>query len=319
MQKLLSLVVASTLGVAAALTIASRGAPWAYLLAADPLTAGFVACGGFAASSFLLAWATGDSSQVDRLWSVTPVLYVWYFAARDGFEPRTLTMAVLAALWGARLTFNFARKGGYTSMEDYRWPVLRERLRHPVLWQMFNLGFIAGYQHLQVFLIAVPATIVARRAGAPLGWGDAVAATAFVAFLLLETVADEQMWRFQEEKRRQRAAGLAPGDVGRGFLASGLYRWSRHPNYFGEIALWWAFFGFVPAATGSWLHWSIVGPLSLTALFQGSIRFGESLSAAKYPAYRDYQRRVSWLVPWWPRRALANPAEHAGAGAESTP
>ena len=290
MNKLLVLALGSTLGVAAVLAAVSHGAPWQYLVSGDPLSAGAAACAGFALASFVLAWATGDYSQVDRLWSLTPVVYAWFFAARAWPDPRVLLMALLATLWGARLTFNFARKGGYTREEDYRWAILRARIRNPVLWQLFNLGFIAGYQHLQVFLIAVPAAIAARHAGTPLGWPDALAAAAFLALLGLETVADEQMWRFQEEKKRRVAEG-APldGDFARGFLGSGAYRYSRHPNYFAEISMWWAFYAFVPALAGTWLHWSIAGAVSLTALFQGSLRFGEGISAAKYPAYREYR------------------------------
>ena len=78
-------------------------------------------------------------------------MYASVYAYASGFDARTSTMAALTWAWGIRLTYNFARKGGYSKGEqDYRWPVLRQHplLKHPVAWQAFNLGFIASYQHL---------------------------------------------------------------------------------------------------------------------------------------------------------------------------
>lgn len=85
---------------------------------------------GIAAGVSLVTWiaslATGDHSWVDRIWSIVPIVYVGAFWAATGFtDPRLMIMSVLVLLWGARLTFNFARKGGYTGVEDYRWPILR--------------------------------------------------------------------------------------------------------------------------------------------------------------------------------------------------
>src|SRR6218665_2602446 len=88
---------------------------------------------------------TKDTSWVDRLWSVVPVVYGWIFAGSVGFPaPRLNVMAALVTLWGARLTFNFARKGGYSGVEDYRWAVLRARMA-PWHFQLFNLLFIVLY------------------------------------------------------------------------------------------------------------------------------------------------------------------------------
>ena len=84
--------------------------------------------------SCLFCWIASlisrDTSWVDRLWSVLPFAYVWVFAASADFtDPRLTLMAGLATIWGARLTFNFARRGGYTGMEDYRWAILRQGMK----------------------------------------------------------------------------------------------------------------------------------------------------------------------------------------------
>ena len=119
------------------------------MTALPPLHVAAIACAVFAGLCWLVSLVTGNCSQVDRLWSLAPALYVAWFAACAGFRDARLdTMAVLTALWGARLTYNFARKGGYRAgSEDYRWPILRARL-HPALFALFNLTFIASYQNV---------------------------------------------------------------------------------------------------------------------------------------------------------------------------
>ena len=301
-MKLLQLLITSTLFIIAGFSAVSFGSPWQFITGSDPLTAGAVTCGAVIAASFSLAWLTGDYSQTDRLWSMIPILYTWFFAARAWPDARLIVMASLVTIWGARLTFNFARKGGYTSEEDYRWAVLRKRINNPIVWQLFNLLFIAGYQHLLVFLFTLPAYAAYINRGVPLGAVDYVAAVIFIILVLFETIADQQMWNFQQEKYRRIAAGEAQeGDYRRGFITSGLFRYSRHPNYFAEVSIWWVFYLYAPAASGEWLHWTIIGAVLLTLLFQGSVRFTESITAEKYPEYGEYRRRVSALIPWFAR------------------
>ena len=88
-----------------------------------------------------------------------------------------------------------------------------------------------------------------------------------------------------------------------GFRSTGLFRLSRHPAYFGELGFWWSVFLLCAIGSGAGLlHWSAAGAAVLTALFAGSTRFTESLTAAKYPFYEAYRRRTSAVVPWVPRR-----------------
>ncbi len=301
-MKILQLVASCVIALIATLTAASLGSPLAFLTHGDPLFVSSMICLAFILGCFVMAWVTGDYSQTDRLWSVAPAVYAIYFTLRGWPDARLVIMSVLALLWGARLSLNFARKGGYTTEEDYRWGILKQRITNPVLWQLFNFFFIAGYQHLQVFLFTLPAWVALRFGGGPINTLDIIAVLLFLGLLAMETTADEQMWRFQQEKKRRISSGESlTGDFGRGFLSSGLYRFSRHPNYFAEVFMWWCFYLFVPASTGSWLHWTIFGAISLTILFQGSIWFVESISAAKYPEYAVYQRRVSWFIPWFAR------------------
>ncbi|MFO0757601.1 MAG: DUF1295 domain-containing protein [Byssovorax sp.] len=259
-----------------------------------------------AAAVALLCWLLSlvfrEYSWIDRLWSILPPVYVIMLASRAGFaDARLDLMAALTTLWGARLTFNFARKGGYAKGgEDYRWAILRARMPAP-LWHVFNLLFICAYQSLLLLLIALPAFTALDHAGPqrPLGPLDAVAAAGFVLLLIGETWADEQQWRFHLAKKARRERGEAEP---LGFLDTGLFAWSRHPNFFCEQGMWWMVYLFAVAASGRWLHLTIAGPILLTLLFQGSTSFTESITASRYPGYSTYQQRVSRLVPWPPRR-----------------
>lgn len=252
----------------------------------------------FCAASAFVCWLVSvlvdNYSQVDRLWSILPSVYMGWFAAQQGFaDARLDLMFGLSLLWGARLTYNFARKGGYRwSGEDYRWPVLRQRMGR-VGFQLFNATFIAPYQNLLLLLITLPA-YTAAEAKTPLGWADGVCALAFLLFLVGETIADEQQWRFHEDKRQRSEAGEA---IPEPFLRRGLFAFSRHPNFFCEMAMWWCMYGFAVAATGAWWHPTIAGTVLLTLLFQGSTTFTEQLTRAKYPSYAEYQARTSRLIP----------------------
>ena len=277
----------------------------------DPLALVLIAAAVVSAFCWVASLITKDTSWVDRIWSIVPVVYVWIFAAAalvDGANAtRPVVMALLVTAWGARLTFNFARKGGYSGVEDDRWAVLRGRLK-PWQFQLFNLFFIVLYQNALLVLISLPALIAWQNPVPFTGW-DAAFAVLFAGFLFGEFVADQQQWRFHQAKR---AAG---GQLEPGFATSGLFAYSRHPNFFFEQAQWWAFYaiGATAAAAsglGLWggaLNWTILGAALLTLLFLGSTVFTESITASKYPAYADYQRRTSMLVPL-PRRRGASEA-----------
>jgi steroid 5-alpha reductase family enzyme len=251
------------------------------------------------AGSWLLSVVTREYSWVDRLWSLIPIAYVAVFAGAARFrEGRLLLMLLLVTAWGLRLTYNFARKGGYApGGEDYRWGVLRQRMKG---WQfqLFNLTFISGYQNLILLLICLPAW-AAYRNPTPLGVTDLILAVVFLALLVGETVADQQQWTFQQWKRS------AGPDARPRFVQTGLFRYSRHPNFFFEQAQWWVFVGFAASAAGSLWQPTVLGAVLLTLLFIGSTRFTESISLSRYPEYADYQASTSAIIPWPPHPSPA--------------
>ena len=264
----------------------------------SPLIVVLIVAAVVCAFCWIASLITRDTSWVDRIWSIVPVVYVAIFAGSSGFtDPRLNLMLVLVFIWGARLTFNFARKGGYSGVEDYRWAVLRGRMS-PRGFAFFNLFFIVLYQNSLLVLITLPAyTATLHRT--PIGPLDVVLAIGFFVCTVGETIADQQQWEFHRFKAAETAAGRTPSPR---FLQTGLWRFSRHPNFFFEQAQWWVFFFFGAVAAGSVLQWTVLGPLLLTVLFVGSTSFTESITRSKYPEYVDYQATTSPIVPWFPRR-----------------
>lgn len=258
----------------------------------SPLVTCLWILGGVVAACWVASLLTNEYSWVDRLWSIVPIVYVAVFAAAAGFDDSRLnTMLALVALWGVRLTANFARKGGYAKGgEDYRWGVLRGRM---VRWQfqLFNLFFITIYQNVLLLLITLPAYTAYQHRGG-FGPADVIASIVFVACLIGETIADQEQWNFQQWKKAQPAPDPR-------FVQTGLFRYSRHPNFFFEQAQWWVIFAFGAIAARSVLQWTVIGAGLLTLLFLGSTRFTESISLSRYPEYAQYQRTTSAQIPWF--------------------
>lgn len=253
---------------------------------------------------FLVSTLTNNYSQVDKLWSLIPLVYVWMVALRSGFEPRMVLMALLVTAWGLRLTYNFSRRGGYsirfwTGEEDYRWAVLRAKPEFAARWRwvVFNLLFISLYQMGLILLITLPA--VRGIGGSPLSWIDYVVAAVILGFILIETLADQQQWNYHKEKQAAiKAGGDIPELYRKGFVHTGLWGRMRHPNYAAEQAIWITFYFFSVTATGVWLNWSIMGAILLVLLFWGSSNFSESISSGKYPEYAEYRSKVRRFLPF---------------------
>jgi steroid 5-alpha reductase family enzyme len=253
---------------------------------------------------FVAAEITTNYSQVDKLWSLMPIVYSMITLAAYP-SPRILIMCFLVTIWGLRLTYNLYRKGGYNKIpwkgeEDYRWKIMR---RHPALqgrirFGLFNLIFISFYQHLLIFLFSTPLLIAARYRNSSLTLADMIAASLMLLFIFIETVADYQQFRFQTLKRQKhKSEGLYSGSLKKGFLSEGLWRFARHPNYASEQAIWISFYLFGAAASGKWINWTIIGSVLLILLFLGSTRLTELISGDKYPDYARYIKDVPKFIP----------------------
>ena len=267
---------------------------------------GMIMCGS-AVFCFVVGELTGNNSQMDKLWSLLPIAYTWVIAFRGGLQTRLVVMAVLATLWGIRLTFNFARKGAYRlkfweGEEDYRWAVLRAKKEFQPHWKwmIFNLFFISIYQNALVLMTTFPA-LVLMGVDKPFGLVDGLVSALMLGFIVYETIADEQQWAFQTTKWKMIKEGKKleelPAPYNKGFNTMGLWNVSRHPNYFAEQGTWFAFYLFTIGGGMSLFNWSIIGALLLIVLFLGSSAFAEEISASKYPEYARYCQLVSRFFP----------------------
>jgi steroid 5-alpha reductase family enzyme len=258
---------------------------------------------------FLVSEITRNYSQVDKLWSLMPIIYS-IVAYSSNPSPRLAIMCVLVSLWGIRLSFNFYRKGGYNRVpwkgeEDYRWKILRQHpaLKGRIRFGLFNLFFISFYQHLLILLFSSPLILVSQYPGVNVNLVDIIAASLMILFILIETIADNQQFRFHKLKRQaEKSGGLYSESLKKGFLSEGLWSYVRHPNFIAEQCVWISFYFFGAAASGKLINWTLIGPVLLILLFFGSTKMTESISSGKYPDYDAYRKDVPKFIAGLIRR-----------------
>lgn len=269
-----------------------------------------IICASSALYCFVAGEITRNNSQMDKLWSILPIAYVWIIAAMGGLKLRLIIIAVIVTLWGTRLTYNFAKKGAYSikfwsGEEDYRWIYLRKQkpFTNKFIWAIFDLGFISIFQNVVVLGITLPALAV-MSSTAPFGIVDVIASILMVLALLYEVIADKQQNKFQVKKYEYLNSGMKldelPEPYSRGFNVTGLWSRSRHPNYIGEQMIWFSLYLFVNIGGITHFgvfHWSITGVMLLFLIFVGSTRMAEGISIQKYKEYREYQRQVFKYLP----------------------
>jgi steroid 5-alpha reductase family enzyme len=233
--------------------------------------------------------AFDNSSFYDAYWSVAPPLVAgtWWWQAGAPLEMRPLIVLGLVTLWAVRLTYNWARGWNGLGHEDWRYVDIRAK-SGLAYWPASFAG-IHLFPTLIVFAGCLPLEAAVGPAR-PLNLVDGAAAVVTGGAILIETIADQQLRRFCQDK--------ATGAI----MASGLWRYSRHPNYFGEAGFWWGLALFAVAA-GPVAYWQFLGAAAISAMFVVvSIPLMEKRSMARRPAYAEHQRRVSMIVPWPPRR-----------------
>ncbi len=234
-----------------------------------------------------------NSSCYDAYWSVVPPVLLVYWWSQGGLgvdDMRSWLVAAVVLLWSVRLTGNWVRGFPGLHHEDWRYPMVRGRAGR---WELLaDLVAIHVVPTLQVFLGMLPVYIVVARADRGLNWIDALALLAGLGAVALELVADLQMHRFIRNRQ--------PGEV----MDRGLWSWSRHPNYVGEVGFWLslALFGVAASPADAW--WLFAGVVAMLAMFLGaSIPMMERRSLERRPDYQHVIERVSRFVPRPPRRA----------------
>ena len=237
---------------------------------------------------FGFSFAFDNSSLYDPYWSVAPPVIALYWAlatAGAGADPtRQAVVLLLVGVWAGRLTWNWLRGWQGLAHEDWRYVDFRASAGR-AYWLVSFVG-IHLFPTIMVFggcLSLFPALAAGTR---PFGPADVLAVVVTATAIVVEAIADEQLRRF-----RQGATGPART------LASGLWAWSRHPNYFGEMLFWWGLWVFGLAADPGW-WWTFVGPLAITLMFVFvSVPMLDRRMLARRPDYAARMREVSALVP----------------------
>lgn len=230
-----------------------------------------------------------DVSIVDPVWGPAFVLVAVIAAATGaGDAGRRWLLAVLTAAWGLRLGWHLTRRKLGDREEDRRYRVMRERKGDAfVAW---SLVMIFGLQGLLVLIVSLPQQVAATR-GAGL---DATAIPGVILFLIglgFEAIGDEQLRRFKADP-------ASKGQV----MDRGLWRYTRHPNYFGDFCVWWGLWLVALPAGGTW--WTLIGPVVMTVLLTrvSGAALLERDMATRRPGYAEYMERTSGFFPLPPRR-----------------
>ena len=234
---------------------------------------------------WLVSLALRNSSIVDVAWGplFVVVAAVEWAAADDGGGRRLLVLALLGA-WAARLALHLIARGGLAH-EDRRYAAMRARAG--LRWWITSLPFVFLLQPVLAWFVGAPVQAVMLRAQTPLGWLDAAGAAIVVLGVGVEATADAQLAGF-----RRRG--------GEGVLDTGLWRYSRHPNYFGDFLVWWGLGAFGVAAGAPW---TVAGPLVMSFLLLrvSGVTLLEQTIVDRRPAYAAYKRRTNAFFPGRPR------------------
>lgn len=238
---------------------------------------------------WLLSLVRDDASVVDAFWGPGFVVVAWvYFALTEPATPRKQIVVGLVTVWGLRLAIHIlwrARGKG----EDYRYRAMRESWGARFRWvSLFTVFLLQG---TILWIVAFP-LYVAQRTPVPerLTSIDALGMLCFAVGFFFEAVGDWQLARFKAD----------PENRGK-LLTTGLWRFTRHPNYFGDALVWWGLFLMAFATPRS--YWTVFSPVLMTFLLMkvSGVRLLEKTLADTKPGYREYVERTNAFVPWFPR------------------
>ncbi len=230
-----------------------------------------------------------NSSFYDAYWSVVPpAIFLYWWIETDAEGARLWLALLVIGAWAIRLTANWVYNWPGMHHEDWRYPLLKENAGKNEA--IVDFAAIHLFPTLVVFLATIPTYVIVTNTSRDVGWLDIVATIVGLGAVLVELVADRQLLRFVRER--------TSGQV----MDTGLWSWSRHPNYFGEVSFWLslALFGLAASPDDAW--WIFAGVVAMIAMFMfASIPMMEKRSLERRPDYQDVIDRVSVLVPRPPK------------------
>lgn len=253
------------------------------------LIANAVVIGAMVTVLWLVSVALRDASIVDIFWGFGFVVVAWVSAfAADGNADRRVLLVGLVSVWGLRLAGYLAWRN-VGKGEDYRYQAMRRRFGER-FW-IVSLWYVFGLQGALMWLVSLPVQ-VAAVSGDALIWLDFVGIGFWGVGLFFETVGDVQLARFKAD----------PANAGK-VMNRGLWRYTRHPNYFGDFMVWWGLYLIALATGGAW--WTIVGPIVMSILLMRVSGAGllERTLKRRRDGYEEYIATTSRFFPRPPKRA----------------
>ncbi len=237
---------------------------------------------------FTIAQIKKDNSIVDIGWGggfiVVALVSLW--AAPD-VTARQLLVSILVILWGIRLSGHILIRN-HGKPEDYRYVKMRENWgNHPVINAFIRVFML---QAVILLFLAYPIILVNHASVSSLSVLDYIGLAVWMIGFFFETIGDYQLFKFTRNKNNK-------GKI----IESGLWKYTRHPNYFGEVTLWWGIFIIVLSVSGGWI--AIFSPLILTFLILKVS--GVPMLEDKYkdrPDFQAYAKRTNMFIPWFPKK-----------------
>ena len=233
--------------------------------------------------------AVNNSSMYDPYWSVKPMViaaYLGFVAYETTGEVDIRSWLVIGLSWyyGIRLTYNFLR--GWPGLVHEDWRYADFRTQFPKTYWLVSLSGVHLFPTVMVYLGCLPMYPAMLDAVNSFGALDILAAIVTFGAVTIELVSDEQMRDFAKTKKK--------GDI----MDKGLWAYSAHPNYFGEIMFWWGLVIFAIAANPAY-WWTAIGAFAITVMFIfASIPMLDKRSLERRPGYQEYLDRTSNLIPW---------------------
>jgi len=257
----------------------------------SPLFAGLAASLVAVTFVWLLSLLKRDVSIVDIFWGLGFVGLSWFYRALGPeVTARHRLLLALVTIWGFRLALYLLRRN-WGHDEDPRYQTMRAYRGANFWWMsLFTIFFLQG---ALIWIIAMPLYVVQLSASPPLWmWTDVLGLLFWSIGFFFETVGDWQLARFKAN----------PANRGR-VMSTGLWAYTRHPNYFGDAMVWWGYFLLAFAVPGS--LWTILSPVLMTVLLLkiSGVALLEQTISERRPEYRDYITRTNAFIPWFPRRS----------------
>ena len=239
-----------------------------------------------AAVFWLISLLRNDVSIVDSLWSLMFLLVALvYSAMSSNIGPREALILVMVTLWALRLSVYITWRN-HGQPEDYRYQEIRANNEPGFRFKSLYIVFVL--QAVLAWVISLPLA-GAISGQSDIGFLDFAGVALFLVGLFFESIGDLQLSRFRKD----------PENAGK-VLDTGLWRYTRHPNYFGNFTLWWGFY-MVALSAGAW--WTVVSPLLMTFLLLkvSGVAMLEKDIGARRPRYQQYIRQTNAFFPGLPR------------------